>query len=161
MVLPPLSGVNGHFLNTDNSHLAYFGSTDTSRAFGLSGATENSLAANASRIKGGCWLQKRKSRRRRSSTKKKSLKKRRSSTRKSLRRRKYKGGSCTSCGSNATYNPYANIQQGGLHSVTNCNNGFSTGGILSANNSAEANPVPYQVHGNSVNPHYINQRLSF
>ena len=130
MVLPPLSGVNGHFLNTDNSHLAYFGSTDTSRAFGLSGATENSLAANASRIKGGCWLQKRKSRRRRSSTKKKSLKKRRSSTRKSLRRRKYKGGSCTSCGSNATYNPYANIQQGGLHSVTNCNNGFSTVGIL-------------------------------
>jgi hypothetical protein len=157
MVLPPLSGVNGHFVNTDNSHLAYFGSTDTSRAFGLSGAIDNSLAASASRIRGGCWLKNRMSRRRRSSTKKKSLKKRRKSL---MKRRKYKGGSCSTC-SGTTYNPYANIQQGGLHSVTNCNNGYSTGGILSANNLGEANPVPYRAYGNFINPHYPNQRLSF
>jgi hypothetical protein len=153
---PPLSGVNGHFLNTDNSHLAYFGSTDTSRAFGLSGATENSLAANASRIRGGSWLKKRMTKRRKS---KRRLSKRRRKGKRSGSRRKYKGGSCSSC--NASYNPYANIQQGGLHSVTNVNNGYSTGGILSANNSAEANPVPYQVNHNFVNPHFPNQQLSF
>jgi len=146
MVNAPLSGINGHYINTDNSHLPYFGSTETSRGFGLSGATENSLAASASRINGGGLFKKRRMTKRRKN--KKSLKKRRKS-----KRRKYSGGS--------RYNPYASIQKGGLHSVTNVNNGYSTGGILSANNLGEANPVPYQVNSNFVNPHYPNQQLSF
>jgi hypothetical protein len=161
MVQPPLSGINGHFVNTDNSHLAYFGSTDTSRSFGLSGATDNSLAANASRIRGGSFLKKRRMTKRRKCMTKggRSMTKRRKTKRRKTKRRNYKGGSCTSC--NTPYNPYANIQNGGLHSVTNCNNGYSTGGVLQADNLGLANPVPYQPHSNFVNPHYPNQQLSF
>ena len=146
MVNAPLSGINGHYLNTDNSHLPFFGSTDNSRSYGLSGVTNNSLAASASRIKGGCWFSKRISKRRRN---KKSLKKRR----KSKSKRKYRGGS--------NFNPYASVQKGGLHSVTNFNNGYSTGGLLPANQLGLAIPVPYQPHANFINPHYPNQQLSF
>ena len=40
-------------------------------------------------------------------------------------------------------NPYALIQQGGLSSVTNCDNGFALGKNLSSNNLALAKPPPY------------------
>jgi hypothetical protein len=134
--------VKGHYVNPDNSHLALFGSTNTSRSYGISGATDNSLAANASRIKGGF-------------KKKRRMTKRKSSKRKKTKRRKYKGGSCQSCAT------CANMQRGGLHSVTHFNNGYSTGGDLLPSQLALANPVPYQPHNNFINPYYPNERLSY
>jgi len=152
----PLNGVNGHYVNIDNSHLPSFSSTDNSRSFGLSGAIDNSLAASASRIKGGCWFDNKmkitkQNKRKIRKTKKRKIRKIRKTKSK---RRNYKGGS-------HYYNPYANIQKGGLHSVTNCDNGYSTGGILPASQLGLANPVPYHQNPSFSNPHYINQRLSF
>jgi hypothetical protein len=160
--------VKGHYVNPDNSHLALFGSTNTSRSYGISGATDNSLAANASRIKGGF-------------KKKRRMTKRKSSKRKRTKRRKYKGGCpnceggyCPKCAkSKSGYCPKcaklkggscqscANIQHGGLHSVTHFNNGYSTGGDLLPSQLALANPVPYQPHNNFINPYYPNERLSY
>jgi len=130
--------INGHYVNHDNSHLDWFGSTNTSRPYGISGATDNSLAANASRIKGGFKKNRR-------------MTKRKSSKRKKTKRRKYKGG-CQSC---------LNMQRGGLHSVTHFNNGYSTGGDLLPSQLALANPVPYQPYNNFINPYYPNERLSY
>ena len=135
-------------VNPDNSHLSLFDSNNTSRVYGLSGATDNSLAANASRIKGGCWFRQK----RRITKIRKSNKKRKSSRKRSSRKKTYRGGSCSSC---------MNVQRGGLHSVTNFNNGYSTGGVLSAPHLALANPVPYQAHGYFKNPYFPNERLSY
>jgi hypothetical protein len=150
--------VKGHYVNPDNSHLALFGSTNTSRSYGISGATDNSLAANASRIKGGF-------------KKKRRMTKRKSSKRKRTKRRKYKGGSCQSCATCANMQrgglkggscqSCVNMQRGGLHSVTHFNNGYSTGGDLLPSQLALANPVPYQPHNNFINPYYPNERLSY
>jgi len=176
--------VNGHYVNPDNSHLALFGSTNTSRSYGISGATDNSLAANASRIKGGCWFKN-----------KIRMTKRKSSKRKRTKRRKYKGGCpnceggyCLKCAKSKSgycsdckkgkYNKKggcqncaklkggscqncANIQRGGLHSVTHFNNGYSTGGDLTSSQLALANPVPYHPHSNFINPYYPHERLSY
>jgi len=142
----PLNGVNGSYVNTDNSHLSSFGSTDNSRSFGLSGAINNSLAASASRIKGGCWF---KNKRKMTKGNKRKTKK----TKKRGKRRNYRGGSF--------YNPYANIQKGGLSSVTHFNNGYSTGGILPASNLGLANPVPYHPNSYVANPYFPNEKLSF
>jgi hypothetical protein len=132
--------LNGRYANIDNSHDSQFGSTDNSRSLGISGIINNGVAANVSRYNGGCWFKKRR------------MTKRRKMNRRSKKRKIYRGGSCSSCG----------IKQiGGLHSVTNFNNGFSTGGILSANNLGEANPVPYQPRANFPNPYFPNQKLSY
>ena len=147
MVTAPLSGINGRYVNTDNSHLQYFGSTDNSRSYGLSGAVNKSLAADASRLKGGCWWLTPPKKRKRMTKGNKKMKKRKT------KRRKYRGGS--------TFDPYALVQKGGIHSVTDCNNGYSTGGFLPANQLGLANPVPYHIHGNYVNPHFPNQQLSY
>jgi hypothetical protein len=177
--------VDGHYVNPDNSHVDFFGSTNTSRAYGISGITNNKLALDASRIKGGCWF------------KKKRMTKRKSSKRKKTKRRKYKGGcpnceggycpkckkgkyckycknknkkgGCQNCATCATCaklkggscQSCANIQHGGLSSVTHFNNGYSTGGNLTASQLALANPVPYHPHGNFINPYYPNERLSY
>jgi hypothetical protein len=179
--------VKGHYVNPDNSHLALFGSTNTSRSYGISGATDNSLAANASRIKGGF-------------KKKRRMTKRKSSKRKRTKRRKYKGGcpnceggycpkcaksksgycldckkgkycknkkgGCQNCATCAklkggSCQSCVNMQRGGLHSVTHFNNGYSTGGDLLPSQLALANPVPYQPHNNFINPYYPNERLSY
>jgi fructose-1,6-bisphosphatase/sedoheptulose 1,7-bisphosphatase-like protein len=143
--------VNGHYVNPNDSHLALFGSTNTSRTYGISGATNNSLAANASRIKGGF-------------KKKRRITKRKSSKRKRTKRRKYKGGcqKCATCGlKGGSCQSCSNIQRGGLHSVTHFNNGYSTGGDLLSSELALANPVPYYPHSNFTNPYYPNERLSY
>ena len=173
--------VNGHYVNPNDSHLALFGSTNTSRTYGISGATNNSLAANASRIKGGF-------------KKKRRITKRKSSKRKRTKRRKYKGGchkcpggycpdcaksksgycpkcknlkggscqNCATCGlKGGSCQSCSNIQRGGLHSVTHFNNGYSTGGDLLSSELALANPVPYYPHSNFTNPYYPNERLSY
>ena len=142
--------INGHYVNHDNSHLDWFGSTNTSRPYGISGATDNSLAANASRIKGGFKKNRR-------------MTKRKSSKRKKTKRRKYKGGYCPNCAKlkGGSCQSCANIQHGGLSSVTHFNNGYSTGGNLTASQLALANPVPYHPHGNFINPYYPNERLSY
>jgi hypothetical protein len=137
---------NGHYVNPDNSHLSLFGSSNTSRVYGLSGATDNSLAANASRIKGGCWFKQKRRTKRRSNTKRRLLK------RKGYKKKTYRGGCCSSC---------MNVQRGGLHSVTHFNNGYSTGGVLPAQQLALANPVPYHQNSYVANPYFPNQRLSY
>jgi len=149
----PLNGVNGHYVNIDNSHLPSFSSTDNSRSFGLSGAIDNSLAASASRIKGGCWFNNKMKMTKQNKRKTRKTKKRKIRKTKS-KRRNYKGGS-------RYYNPYENIQKGGLHSVTNYDNGYSTGGILPASQLGLANPVPYHQNPYFPNPYFPNQKLSF
>ena len=135
--------VNGHYVNPDNSHLALFGSTNTSRSYGISGATDNSLAANASRIKGGF-------------KKKRRMTKRKSSKKKRTKRRKYKGGSCQNC---------ANIQRGGyaqyMNNMPNTPTYQVAGINLPSSQLALANPVPYHPHSNFINPYYPNERLAY
>lgn len=158
----PLSNVNPQYVNIDNSNdPAGFTSKFTGvvdETFGLPRITSNVLAADASQIRGGA---------RRKSLKKKiknivnkykmkggrkttlkgikrkfsklfGLKKtkhtnksKKTKSRKNRTRRVYRGGVYQQYMSNVPYTP-----------------AYSTGGILSAANSALANPVPYQPYNN-------------
>ena len=126
----PLNNISSEFANIDNSHLSLFTSRNNSYAYGNPQIVNNVEAANASRYIGGRRKKKRKSKRRVCLYKKKTTKRRK-------RRRTLRGG----------FNPYALINQnGGLSSVTNCNPGYSTGGIIPSNMLGIANPVPYQLN---------------
>ena len=124
----PLDNISSKYANIDNSHSGgFFTSKNNSYAFGNPQIVSNVEAANASRYSGGRRRRKRKSKRRISLYKKKTTKRRK------RRRRTLRGG----------FNPYALVNQnGGLSSVTNCNYGYSTGGVnIPSNLSALANPV--------------------
>ena len=157
----PLSNVNPQYVNIDNSNdpaqftSKYSGVVDES--FGLPRITNNVLAADASRMTGGS---KRKSLRKKiknivnkykkmkggkkttlkgikmrltkllglkSKKMNKSNKSKKTKSRKNRTRRVYRGGVYQQYMSNVPYTP-----------------AYSTGGVLSASNSALANPVPYQ-----------------
>jgi hypothetical protein len=126
----PLNNISPKYANIDNSHQALFTSRNNSYAYGNPQIVNNVEAANASRYSGG--RRKRKSKRRVSLYKKKTTKRRK-------RRRTLRGG--------YNFNPYGLItQNGGLTSVTNCNAGYSTGGVIPSNMLGIANPVPYQLN---------------
>ena len=128
---PPLSNISSQYANVDNSHYQLFGSTNNSHAFGNAQIVNNVQAANASRYSGG-KKRRRKSKRRISLYKNKTNKRKR-------RRKTLRGG--------YNFNPYALINQnGGLSSVTNCNHGYSTGGVIPSNMLGIANPVPYKAY---------------
>jgi hypothetical protein len=126
----PLNNISSQYANIDNSHMPFFTSKNNSYAYGNPQIVNNVEAANASRYSGG--KRKRiKSKRRKSLYKKKTNKRKR-------KRKTLRGG----------LNPYSLINQnGGLSSVTNCNFGYSTGGVnLPSNLSALANPVTFRQH---------------
>jgi len=129
----PLNNISPKYANIDNSHSGgFFTSKNNSYAFGNPQIVNNVEAANASRYSGGRRRRRRKSKRRTSLYKKKTCKRRR-------RRRTLRGGN--------HFNPYALVNQnGGLSSVTNCNAGYSTGGVIPSNMLGIANPVPYKLN---------------
>jgi len=129
----PLNNILSKYTNIDNSHIsASFTSSDDSYAYGNPKIVNNVEAANASRYSGGRKKRKRKSKRRVSLYKKKTTKRRK-------KRRTLRGGN--------HFNPYGLItQNGGLLSVTNCNAGYSTGGVITPNMLGTANPVPYHLN---------------
>jgi hypothetical protein len=132
MNTPPLNNISPAYANIDDSHLGLFTSRNNSYAFGNPQIVNNVEAANASRYSGGRRKRRRKSKRRVSLYKKKTSKRRK-------RRRTLRGGT--------NFNPYALINQnGGISSVTNCNAGYSTGGVIPSNLLGIANPVPYKLN---------------
>jgi hypothetical protein len=128
----PLNNISSKYANIDNSHSGgFFTSRNNSYAFGNPQIVNNVDAANASRISGGG-----RRKRKRKSKRKNCLYKKKTSKR---RRRTLRGG--------YNFNPYALVNQnGGLSSVTNCNPGYSTGGVIPSNLLGIANPVPYQLN---------------
>ena len=129
----PLNNISARYANIDGSHPGgFFTSRNNSYAFGNPQIVNNVEAANASRYSGGRRKRRRKSKRKISLYKKKTSKQRK-------RRRTLRGG--------YNFNPYALINQnGGISSVTNCNAGYSTGGVIPSNMLGIANPVPYQLN---------------
>lgn len=121
---PPLNNILSQYANIDNSHMPFFTSRNNSYAFGNPQIVNNVAAANASRYSGG---RRRRSKRRLRLYKKKTNKRKRKTLRGGL-------------------NPYSLINQnGGLSSVTNCNFGYSTGGVnLPSNLLGMANPVTFK-----------------
>jgi hypothetical protein len=114
----PLDNYTSKYANIDN--LGLFTSKNNSYAYGNPQIINNSHATNASRYSGGRRKRKRKSKKRISLYKKK---------RRTLRMR------------------YKLNQNGGvLSSVTNCNYGYSTGGVIPSNMLGLANPVPYELN---------------
>ena len=124
---PPLNNISSKDANIDNSHIPFFTSRNNSYAFGNPEIVNNVAAANASRYSGGRRRRRRKSKRRIRLYKKKTNKRKRNTLRGGL-------------------NPYSLINQnGGLSSVTNCNFGYSTGGVnLPSNLLGMANPVTFK-----------------
>jgi hypothetical protein len=176
---PPFSNINPNYVNVTSSNNPYhFGSNEISGLPGLSGAKVNTIAAKGivpgiCNIKGGAKSLKRrikkisskykmnrkKSLRLRSRLRKKysSKKNRHTKHRKTHRRskktrhsrRRQRGGDYTKP------IPFSGIPYPpGYHQYQNndpITPSYSTGGVLSKNDIALANPVPYQTLSNNVN----------
>jgi len=170
----PLANVNPDYVNVTNSNdPKNFGSNETNRQWGLSGVSNNAQAAAASALKGGSrsrTLRRKikniankykkmkggKSRKmtlgsikrklssilRMGKSKRRNVKKSKKSVSRKNRRTKRQRGGYSQYMSNIAYTP-----------------SYSTGGPLSANESALANPVPYQPTNNCVDNynHYTNK----
>lgn len=165
----PLSNINGKFVNIDNSHSAGgFGSTQIPGLPGLAGAKSNIDAAAGKApgiclFKGGAKVLKRKiknitkmyKKMKKGSRKMKSLKKRirsRKIARHVARTAKFAGGRkrIRTCRQRGGYSQYQNNQPFSM--------GYSTGGVLSASQSALANPVPFKPYNSAIDnyKHYTN-----
>ena len=157
----PLSNINGKFVNIDNSHSAGgFGSTQIPGLPGLAGAKSNIDAAAGKApgiclFKGGAKVLKRKiknitkmyKKMKRGSKKMKSLKKRlrsRKVARHVARSAKFAGGKKrrVTHRQRGGYSQYQNNQPFSM--------GYSTGGVLSASQSALANPVPFKSYNSAI-----------
>jgi hypothetical protein len=170
----PLANVNPDYVNVTNSNdPKNFGSNETNRQWGLSGVSNNAQAAAASALKGGSrsrTLRRKikniankykkmkggKSRKmtlgsikrklssilRMGKSKRRNVKKSKKSVSRKNRRTKRQRGGYSQYMSNIAYTP-----------------SYSTGGNLTANESALANPVPYQPTNNCVDNynHYTNK----
>lgn len=170
----PLANVNPDYVNVTNSNdPKNFGSNETNRQWGLSGVSNNAQAAAASALKGGSrsrTLRRKikniankykkmkggKSRKmtlgsikrklssilRMGKSKRRNVKKSKKSVSRKNRRTKRQRGGYSQYMSNIAYTP-----------------SYSTGGNLTSNESALANPVPYQPTNNCVDNynHYTNK----
>lgn len=170
----PLANVNPDYVNVTNSNdPKNFESNETNRQWGLSGVSNNAQAAAASALKGGSrsrTLRRKikniankykkmkggKSRKmtlgsikrklssilRMGKSKRRNVKKSKKSVSRKNRRTKRQRGGYSQYMSNIAYTP-----------------SYSTGGNLTANESALANPVPYQPTNNCVDNynHYTNK----
>ena len=151
-VSTPLNNINSNLVNTTNSNYpGNFSSNETNQQYGMSGVSSNVTAANSSIMKGGKTrktlrrkikniVNKYKKMRYGRKSRKMTLRRlkrrfsRRGKSKKSVSRRQ-RGG--------AGYHQY----MGNVPSTPT----YSTGGILSANDSALANPVPFKQLSNCTN----------
>ena len=154
-VSTPLSNINSSLVNTTNSNYpGNFSSNETNRQYGMSGVSSNVTAANSSIMKGGS--KRRKTLRRKIKnivSKYKRMRHGKKSRKMTLRRMKKRFSSISRRGKSkknlsrrqrgGTYHQY----MGNVPSTPT----YSTGGLLSANNSALANPVPFKTLSNCTN----------
>ena len=152
--ITPFGNVNGHFVNVTNSHNpSIFSSNQIPGYPGIAG-TKSNIDAAAGIFNGGGYKRKNSSKRKNISKLYKHMKKMyskkhyKNSRKYRKRSRRYRKKSRTQRGG------YGQYQNNTPISVS-----YSTGGVLSPNNLALANPVPYQALSNSAidnYDHYIN-----
>lgn len=158
-VSTPLSNINSNLVNTTNSNYpGNFSSNETNRQYGMSGVSSNVTAANSSIMKGG---KPRKTLRRKIKNivnKYKKMRYGRKSRKMTLRRLKNRFASISRRGKSkkSVSRRRSKRQRGGTGYHQYMGNvpstpTYSTGGILPANESALANPVPFKQLSNCTN----------
>ena len=171
-VPPPLANVDPKYVNVTNSNDPRgFGSNETNRQWGLSGISNNVQAAAASALKGGSKSKTLRRKIKNIANKYKKMKggKSRKMTLGSIKRKlssilrmgKSKRRHAKKTKKNTTRR-HTKKQRGGYNQwMSNIayTPSYSTGGNLSANESALANPVPYQTTNNCVDNynHFTNK----
>ena len=170
----PLSNIDPQYVNVTNSNdPKNFGSNETNRQFGLSGVSNNAQAAAASALKGGARSKTLRRKIKNIANKYKKMKggKSRKMTLGSIKRRLAKiikfGKSKRHHykKSKKTMRRKGSKRQRGGYSQYMSNvpytPSYSTGGVLSPNLSALANPVPYQPTNNCVDNYNYNTNKGF
>lgn len=170
----PLSNIDPQYVNVTNSNdPKNFGSNETNRQFGLSGVSNNAQAAAASALKGGARSKTLRRKIKNIANKYKKMKggKSRKMTLGSIKRRLAKiikfGKSKRHHykKSKKTMRRKSSKRQRGGYSQYMSNvpytPSYSTGGLLSPNLSALANPVPYQPTNNCVDNYNYNTNKGF
>jgi len=171
----PLSNIDPKYVNVTNSDDPRgFGSNETNRQWGLSGISNNAQAAAASAIKGGARSKtlRRKIKNIANNYKKMKGGKSRKMTLGSIKRRlakiiklgkskrhQYKSKKTVSRRRRGTKRQRGGYSQ--YMSNVPYTPSYSTGGPLSANLSALANPVPYQPTNNCVDNYNYNTNKGF
>lgn len=156
---PPLNNVDGSLTNIDNSHIGNIQSTNTSIPNGphtLPPPSDNVMSADGIYLKGGRRRSRRRSRRMFTRKHNRRYRRRMRSRRHRRRmrsRRMFLGGAFQPAMSIPTYpNGYSQY----MNNNGSVSNVYSTGGILSASDSALANPVPVQQLPNATVPDNLN-----
>jgi hypothetical protein len=146
----PLSNVNGRFVNTTNSNYpGNFNSLSTeNKQYGMGGISNNVAAANASKG-GGTLLRQFRKKIKNITNKYKMGKGNRKSRFRSLKKKLTKFFSFGKSRKNRSRRQRGGYSQF-MSNVPNTPT-YSTGGVLTAANSALANPVPYNISSNNVN----------
>jgi len=169
----PLSNIDPKYVNVTNSNdPKNFGSNETNRQFGLSGVSNNAQAAAASALMGGSKTLRRKIKNIANKYKKMKGGKSRKMTLGSIKRRlakiikfgkskrhQYKSKKTVSRrrkGSKRQRGGYSQYMSNVPYTPS-----YSTGGPLSPNLSALANPVPYQPTNNCVDNYNYNTNKGF
>ena len=170
----PLANVNPDYVNVTNSNdPKNFGSNETNRQWGLSGVSNNADAAAASALKGGARSKTLRRKIKNIANKYKKMKggKSRKMTLGSIKRKlssilrmgKSKRRNVKRSKKSVSQRRKGSKRQRGGYSQYMSNiaytPSYSTGGNLTANESALANPVPYQPTNNCVDNynHYTNK----
>lgn len=172
-VSPPLGNIDAKYVNVTNSDDPRgFGSNETNRQWGLSGISNNAQAAAASALAGGARSKTLRRKIKNIANKYKKMKggKSRKMTLGSIKRKlakiirigKSKRHHYKLKKTVSRRNRGTKRQRGGYSQYMSnvpYTPSYSTGGHLSANNSALANPVPYQPTNNCVDNynHYTNK----
>jgi hypothetical protein len=174
-VSEPLGNVDAKYVNVTNSNdPKSFGSVETNRQWGLSGVSNNAQAAAASALKGGSRSKSLRRKIKNIANKYKKMKggKSRKTTLGSIKRRLAK---IIKIGRSKRHHHKSKKTVSRKHRSTKRQRGgysqymsnvpytpsYSTGGQLSANNSALANPVPYQPTNNCVDNYNHNTNKGF
>jgi hypothetical protein len=170
----PLSNIDPKYVNVTNSNdPKNFDSNETNRQWGLSGVSNNAQAAAASALKGGSKSKTLRRKIKNIANKYKKMKggKSRKMTLGSIRRRLAsilkigKSKKYHNKKSKKTMRRKGTKRQRGGYSQYMSNipytPSYSTGGLLSSNLSALANPVPYQPTNNCVDNYNYNTNKGF
>ena len=171
----PLSNIDAKYVNVTNSNdPSGFGSNETNRQWGLSGVSNNAQAAAASALKGGSKSKTLRRKIKNIANKYKKMKggKSRKMTLGSIKRRlakiikfgKSKRHHKKSKKNVSRARRGTKRQRGGYSQYMSnvpYTPSYSTGGPLSASNSALANPVPYQPTNNCVDNYNYNTNKGF
>jgi len=169
----PLSNIDPKYVNVTNSNDPRgFGSNETNRQWGLSGVSNNAQAAAASALMGGARSKTLRRKIKNIANKYKKMKggKSRKMTLGSIKRRlakiiKFGKSKRHHYKSKKTMRRKGSKRQRGGYSQYMSNipytPSYSTGGVLSPNLSALANPVPYQPTNNCVDNYNYNTNKGF